>query len=84
VGTCFDVPWILVEQVLFSLAAKGPSPRRCSGRERRLRRQGLLELLSKKTASLAFSSGCSFEGTIMVDICMYLDVVEATTSDEKG
>ncbi len=39
---------ILVEQVLFPLVAKGPSPRRRSGRERRLRRQGLLELLSKE------------------------------------
>ena len=75
---------ILVEQVLFHLVAKGPSPRRCSGRERRLRRQGLLELLSKKTASLALSSGYSFEGTILVDVCMYVDVEEATISDEKG
>jgi hypothetical protein len=33
---------------------------------------------------LAFSSGCSFEGTIMVDVCMYIDVEEALISDEKG
>ncbi len=75
---------ILVEQVLFPLVAKGPSPRRCSGPEIRLRRQGLLELLSKKTASLVFSSGCSIEGTIMVDVRMDVDVEEATISGEKG
>ena len=86
-GTCFDATGdilILVEQVLFPLVAKGPSPRRCSGPEIRLRRQGLLELLSKKTASLASSSCCSFEGTILVDVCMYIDVEEAKISDEKG
>jgi hypothetical protein len=33
---------------------------------------------------LVFSSGCSIEGTIMVDVRMDVDVEEATISGEKG